>query len=136
MNHMWLYINIDTFSPFCKGLHYNIGELSDKPTSRNQRYKRVKQRVAFVLKTQLKHHGISLLVKKAAKRQRASNAPSPLFLAAEDIGDLQTVQTMKRAKGRKEGRQERYRNREKDPFIGQLKQGIGVAWNRQEVGHP
>ncbi len=76
------------------------------------------------------------LVKKTAKRQRASNAPSPLFLAAEDIGDLQTVQTMKRAKGRKEGRQERYRNREKDPFIGQLKQGIGVAWNRQEVGHP
>lgn len=63
-------------------------------------------------------------------------APPPLFLAAEDIGDLQTVQTMKRAKGRKEGRQERYRNREKDPFIGQLKQGIGVAWNRQEIGHP
>lgn len=22
---MWLRINIDTFSPFCKGLHYNIG---------------------------------------------------------------------------------------------------------------
>ena len=22
--HLWLRINIDTFSPFCKGLHYNI----------------------------------------------------------------------------------------------------------------